>query len=253
MIVIVSPTKTMHDKGITKPQALPLFVEKSKKILTQLQTLSMDDVKTLMKVNEKIASENVQRYQAMTFDLNGSSAIDLYDGLQFKSMQVDTYSEQERAYVQEHVRILSGFYGVLHPFDSIYPYRLEMQCKLAVDGCKNLYQYWKDELAQCLMNDVCKHQDHHIVNLTSKEYEKAVKSYVPSEQWIDVIFQVEKEGKRKSEATAAKMARGAMIKYMAKHKLEDVQDIKHFDEDGYQFDEEASNEHCFVFYKIVVK
>ena len=253
MIVIVSPTKTMHEQGKQQPCGIPMFAQESKKILEKLKELDMQAIQTLMKVNETIAEQNFKRYQAMRFDHKGTCALELYDGLAFKYMQADAYSQKEKDYVQEHVRILSGFYGVLRPFDSIYPYRLEMQCKLEVDGYANLYAFWHDQLAQALINDVLKHQDQHIINLTSKEYEKACKPYIPSEQWVDIVFQVEKEGKRKIEATAAKMARGRMIQYLALNKVETLEEIKAFHDDGYCFDQEASTAQRFVFYKVVVK
>ena len=251
MLILVSPTKTMHEKGDHKPTGIPYFHNRSKAIVEVLKTLSVPELMELMKINEMIATQNAQRYQAIVFDQQGQCAIDLYDGLQYKYMKVSSYGEEERNFLQKHLRILSGLYGVLQPFDSIYPYRLEMQCKLEVDGYKNLYAFWKNRLSTKLLEDLATHEDQRIVNLASKEYEKAIRKEINPAQWVDVLFQVEKQGKRKSEATAAKMARGMMIRYIAINKLKQVEDIQNFCEDGYQFDQEASDAHTYVFYKVV--
>lgn len=249
MLVVVSPTKTMRSDGTRTPRNLPALYTYSECILEELKKLKEEDIQTLMKVNEKIAKENQERFQQICFDMHGTCALETYDGLQFKSMQLETLDEQAWEYLQKHMRILSGFYGVVRPLDAIYPYRLEMQAKLAVDGCKNLYTYWNDVIAKhCL--DACKdNQTPVILSVASKEYEKAIQPYVPHGKFIQLVFKIEKQGKLKVESTQAKMARGAMIAFLAKHKAQTLEDVKKFDSDGYQYDESLSDDITFVFVK----
>lgn len=249
MLYIISPTKTMKTDGIFTPTATPFFWQYAKDILQELQKCSACELMKLMHIKESMAILNQERFSQIQFDLQGHCAIESYDGLQFKYMQVKKRSEEELAYLQQHLRILSGFYGVVKPFDSIYPYRLEMQCKLAVNDKKDLYAYWQDHLAQALLKEISTHKDKHLLNLASKEYEKAIRPYFPREYWIDAIFQVEKNGKRKVEATQAKMARGTMIQFLATHHIETLEDVYKFQEDGYCLDKERTGKQQIVFYK----
>ena len=249
MLILVSPTKTMRTDGRRKPTNKPSLCIYSEKILEELKKLNEQDIQHIMKVNEKIAKENKERYQNIRFDQKGTCALETYDGLQFKSIQLDRLDEKAWDYLQQHMCILSGLYGALKPFDAIYPYRLEMQTKLEVEGSKNLYTYWKDTIANhCL--DICKDDITPILlSIASKEYEKAIQPYVPKEKFIQLVFKIEKQGKLKVESTQAKMARGAMIAFLAKTKAQTLDDVKKFDMDGYAFEETLSNETSLVFVK----
>lgn len=247
MLLFISPTKQMQPSSNHQPNEIPMLIAYSKQILQVLQKQSIANIQTLMKVNEKIAKENVERYQHIHLDERGSCAIDTYHGLQFQYMRLDT--QEQLDYVQKHVRILSGLYGVLKPFDSIEPYRLEMQAPLSVSDSKDIYEFWKDRLAIQLLEEVSTHSEPYLINLASKEYEKAILPYVPVDSVIHVSFKVRKQGKLKSESTAVKMARGRMIHFLSEHQIEQVEDIKFFDEDGYTFQKEMSDQHHFVFVK----
>lgn len=239
----------MRTDGKRIPTDIPALCTYSKPILETLQTLDAEEIQTLMKVNEKIAKENQERFQQIQFDKRGTCALETYDGLQFKSIQLDTLDEEAWNYLQSHMRILSGFYGAVRPCDAIYPYRLEMQAKLAVDGQKNLYAYWKDRIAKhCL--EACEHDETPmLLSVASKEYEKAIQPFVPKEKFIQLVFKIEKQGKLKVESTQAKMARGAMIAFLAKSKAQTLDDVKKFDTDGYAYEEELSDETSLVFVK----
>ena len=250
MLFIVSPTKTMKTDGCITPCGCPCFLTESKQILTTLQHFSEDEIARIMKVNEKIAQQNKQRYQEMKFDEHGKCAIESYDGLQFKYMHFASLTAVQQAYLQEHMRIISGFYGVVAPMDSIYPYRLEMQAKISVDGYANLYDFWGAKIADELKRLVAAQKTPYIINLASKEYEKAIRKYFDQTQIIDVHFLVEKNGKRKSEATAAKMARGEMIHFAACHQIDEIKDLCKFDGNGFCYDEKASSKTSLVFYKV---
>lgn len=249
MLILLSPTKTMKTDGKYSPTSIPVFSNESSLILNELRKLSLEEIMKLMKVKEKIAKDCVEQYRRMKLNGEGTCAIETYDGLQYKYMKVNALFEQGIDYVQEHVRILSGFYGLLMPFDSIYPYRLEMQAKLSVKESNNLYLYWKDTIAKACLQQLENDEEPYIINLASKEYEKVIRPYIPKENFIDIIFKIEKNKILKTESTQVKMARGRMVRYMAKHNIKKVSDICSFDDDGYQYSEEYSNLYQFVFIK----
>ena len=145
--------------------------------------------------------------------------------------------------MNHHLRILSGFYGIVRPSDSIYPYRLEMQCRFVTEDSKNLYDFWKDTIAKELP------QEEFIINLASKEYDKSVRSYISKERFIDIIFYIKENDKLITRSTQVKQARGRMVNFMAKHKVENLEELTQFAYDGYQYHAELSNDTTFVFVK----
>lgn len=247
MLIIISPTKQMKVNQDKKPKQCPMFINETKQIWNILRTLNVDDIKKLMKINDKLALENIERYQNMKFDENGSCAFDTYQGLQFQYMNIESKSEHQ--YIENHLRILSGFYGVLRPQDSIYPYRLEMQAGLLINGYKDIYCFWQDKLAKALLNELQSHELPVLINMASKEYEKAVLPYISKDRCVTLTFKIRKKGVLKVESTQAKMARGRMIHYLASHTIETLEGIKGFDEDGYQYDRNLSTDHEYVFVK----
>ena len=200
-------------------------------------------MKSLMKINDKLAIQNVERFANMRFDKAGICALDAYDGIQFKAMQIEQLGEEEWQYLNHHLRILSGFYGIVRPSDSIYPYRLEMQCRFVTEDSKNLYDFWKDTIAKELP------QEEFIINLASKEYDKSVRSYISKERFIDIIFYIKENDKLITRSTQVKQARGRMVNFMAKHKVENLEELTQFAYDGYQYHAELSNDTTFVFVK----
>jgi cytoplasmic iron level regulating protein YaaA (DUF328/UPF0246 family) len=165
-------------------------------------------------------------------------------------MAPGVFSDGEFAYIQEHLRILSGFYGILKPFDGVTPYRLEMQAKLRAGEEKDLYGFWGSSLAETLLAET-----DYIVNLASKEYSKAIEPWLLKDQkagspvkMITCLFESElPDGKRKIKATEAKTARGEMVRFMAGIHAEEPEQIKAFDWSGYHFDEDHSSTDEYVF------
>lgn len=241
----------MKQDGERKPISVPMFLAQTKKIVKVLQQYSEQDLQSLMKIKEPLAMRVKEQFESIVFDQLGTSAIEAYDGLQFKYMDVSTWDEADFQYALEHVRILSGLYGIVKPLDSIYPYRLEMQTKIQVAGCKDLYAYWEQDISKEFQKELQSQEYPGIINLASKEYDKVIRKHIHKEQFIDIIFQVEKKGKRKVEATASKMARGAMIRFVVKHKVQRLEQLYEFCEDGYQMDHDLSNPQQIVFYKVV--
>ena len=244
MKIIISPTKKMRvETDSLSWRDLPLFLDKTEQIYDILRNLSKDELKKIWKCNDKIAALNVERLQNMDLRRGLTPAILAYEGIQFQYMAPGVFTETEFDYIQEHLRILSGFYGVLRPFDGVMPYRLEMQAKLSVDGKKDLYDFWGNALAQSLQAETnC------ILNLASKEYSQAVSKYLDkSIRWINFVFGEVKNGKVAEKGTLCKMARGEMVRYLAENQIENIEEVKGFDRLDFQYSEEYSKENTFVF------
>jgi len=244
MRIIISPAKKMKmDTESMSWRDFPVFLPKTEQLCTQLQGMSDEELKKLWKCNDSIASVNIQRLQNMDLHSRLTPAMLAYEGIQYQYMAPGVFTEQAFAYVQEHLRILSGFYGILKPFDGVTPYRLEMQAKLRVGECKDLYAYWGDSLARALFAETdC------IINLASKEYSVCVSKYLPETvRFITCVFGEEKEGKVIEKGTMCKMARGEMVRFMAENQMEDPEQIKAFDRLNYRFDVNRSDDKIFVF------
>lgn len=244
MKIIISPTKQMSQENDSfLPLSEPIFITHATEILNKLKTLSYEEAKTLWKCNDKLAEENYQRIQTADLKSNTAPAILSYKGLQYQYMAPDLLTESGLDYLQNHVRILSGFYGILCPFDGIIPYRLEMQAPLAVNDAPNLYKFWGDSLYQALC-----FESGPVINLASKEYAKALLPYLKeSDQLIEIAFVHLIDGKLKVKATLAKMARGEMVRYLADQQVTTLDGIKHFDHPHYHFSEALSTPNKYVF------
>lgn len=244
MKIIISPAKKMNvDTDTYGVTGLPVFLEDTKILMKEIQKLSFSDAQALWKCNDRLAELNYARFQEMDLERNLTPAVLTYEGLQYQHMAPEVFSEEALTYIEENLRILSGFYGVLKPFDGVTPYRLEMQAKLSVHGKKDLYDFWGERLYRELTDG-----DHLILNLASKEYAKAVEKYLtPEDRFITVEFGEWKNGKVKQKATLAKMARGEMVRFMAENHIQEPEEIKAFHELGFSCEETLSDEKKFVF------
>ena len=244
MRIIISPAKKMNVDTDSLPwRDLPIFLCETEELCKKLQSMSRDELQKLWKCNDKIAALNIERLEHMDLRSSLTPAILAYEGIQYQHMAPDVFTDLEFDYVQEHLRILSGFYGLLRPFDGVTPYRLEMQAKLKTREAKDLYIYWGDSLAKALFAETdC------IVNLASKEYSMCVSKYLPpSVRFITCVFGEKKDGEIIEKGTMCKIARGEMVRYMAEHQITHPDQIKAFDRLNYQFDPERSDEKTFVF------
>lgn len=244
MRIIISPAKKMNVNTDGFPcRDLPAFLPKTEQLAKTLQSMGYEELKKLWKCNDSIASLNVQRLANMDLHTCLTPALLAYEGIQYQYMAPSVFSDREFDYVQAHLRILSGFYGILRPFDGVTPYRLEMQAKLKVGECKDLYTYWGSRLAEHLFAETdC------IINLASKEYSLCISRYLPAHvRFITCVFGEEKDGKVIEKGTMCKMARGEMVRYMAQHQIRSPEEIKAFNCLGYRFDEAKSNDSTYVF------
>ena len=226
-------------------QDLPLFLEKTEQLYQAMRALSYDTLKKIWKCNDQLAQLNVERLQQMDLHNNLTPAILSYEGIQYRYMSPGVFTEQQLTYVQKHLRILSGFYGLLRPFDGVTPYRLEMQAKLPAAGKKDIYTFWGDQLAKALFAETdC------IVNLASKEYSTCISRYLPeSVRFVTCVFGEEKNGKVVEKATMCKMARGEMVRYMAENEVRKPEEIRAFDRLQFTFSPERSDASTYVFLK----
>ena len=244
MNIIISPAKKMNVREDELDWAdLPCFLSKAEELKEYIRGLSRSEAKALWQCNETIAGLNYGRFQAM--DLTGrlTPALLSYEGIQYQYMAPGVFETRHWDYVQQHLRILSGFYGILRPLDGIVPYRLEMQAKVTIGDTKNLYDYWKDRLYQAVIDD-----SRVIINLASKEYSKCIEKYLsPDDQYITVTFCELSKGKLVTKGTYAKMARGEMVRYMAENSIEDPARIQKFNRLGYRFREDLSSETEYIF------
>lgn len=244
MRIIISPAKKMKVDTDSFPyRDLPVFLSKTEEICGELQSMSYEELKKLWKCNDRIAQLNVRRLREM--DLLGrlTPAVLAYEGIQYQYMAPGVFTDQEFGYIQEHLRILSGFYGILRPFDGVTPYRLEMQAKLKIGACKDLYAYWGDRLAQTLCAE-----SNCILNLASREYSICVSKYLPdTARFITCVFGEENDGKVIEKGTMCKMARGEMVRFMAQYQIENPDQIKSFDRLNYRFDESRSDDSTYIF------
>ena len=252
MLVFISPAKTMKINRIEAVECeTPLFKPYNRKILKVLQDLSVSDIQSIMKVNEKIATKTYENHNNIHFDDAGSPALYTYDGMQYKAMATELFTNDDMIYANEHVRILSGLYGILKPNTSIYPYRLEMQLKLPIEKAKNLYEFWEEPIREYLQSTENKHQVY--VNLASSEYSKVIANFMNHEEidFVTCTFKVKKGDKIKVESTASKKARGLMVQYIVKNRIEEKEGLRKFNLDGFIYCNETSTEQEYIFIKQV--
>ena len=246
MRIIISPAKKMNVDTDSLPcRGLPAFLPRTELLYERLREMSYQELKSLWKCNDQIAKLNFERLQVMDLRRNLTPAILAYEGIQYQYMSPSVFTDGELAYVEEHLRILSGFYGVLRPFDGVTPYRLEMQAKLPVDGAPDLYRFWGDSIAGSLFAETdC------VVNLASKEYSQCVSRHVPDRvRFLTCVFGERKGDRLIEKGTMCKMARGEMVRFLAEAKAQQPEDAIAFDRLGFRYHEELSREKEFVFLK----
>ena len=247
MKIIISPAKKMNiDTDTFGHTDLPVFLSRTKELMNFMKSLSFDEAKKLWGCNDKIAKQNFERYAQMDLERALTPAIISYEGIQYQYMSPMVFSEESLSYVQNNLRILSGFYGILKPFDGVTPYRLEMQAKASIGNFKDLYDYWGDSLYQELISD----GDNIILNLASKEYSKCIEKYVtPEVHYVSCIFGEKANDKVVQKGTFAKMARGEMVRFLAENAIDTLSGVKKFSGLGYSFSEEYSTKNEYVFLK----
>ncbi|VAW71244.1 UPF0246 protein YaaA [hydrothermal vent metagenome] len=252
MLIVISPAKTLDydTPSKTKNHTIPGFLESSQKLIDTLKKITKADLMSLMNISEKIASVNYKRYREWVLPLTVSNAkqcIYAFKGEVYTGLDIDQFNAADIKYCQSHLRILSGLYGLLRPLDLMFPYRLEMGTRLNTDAGKNLYAYWDDTITEAINKLLAKQKDGILLNLASNEYFKSVRPIKLEGEVISPAFKEYKNGDYKMLGVYAKRARGLMSRYVLKNRVENIEDIKLFDLDGYKFNKTLSKNNQWVF------
>ncbi len=251
MLVVISPAKKLSVEG-KKPDwfTAPQFIEHSEKLIKELRKYSPKKLQQLMSISDDLAQLNVERYQQWTINHdteNTKQALFTFTGEVYAGLNATSFKKNELEYAQQHLRILSGLYGVLKPMDAIHAYRLEMGTKLKIGKKSNLYEFWGDTIVNEINNTLKANNDKVLVNLASNEYFKAVNKKKLATPVITPVFKDFTNGQYKTVMVYAKKARGAMAAFIMKNKIKTIEELTAFDTDGYLFNEEASSSKELVF------
>lgn len=251
--MILSPAKTFKEEGVSYSllsQELT-FKDKTKELINLLQTYSQEELGQLMKMSEALSEVNVKRFQRFYENVEQAIlGIHAFEGEAYKGLDSLSLSDDELAFSANRLLILSGLYGAIKPFDHINPYRLEMATKLSNSKGKDLYAFWKEDLTTYLLEQLKSTTgDQVLINLASNEYSKALdlKRIAKEYPVITIEFKEQKGETFKVVGMYAKRARGMMVRYILKNKIETLEGLKNFSENGYYFNESISDEFKWVF------
>jgi len=253
MLVLLSPAKslTQHPvkKGVEATQ--PEMIDQAEYLVNKLKKYSKGKIKKLMGVSDDIATLNFQRFQDWSLPFteeNAWMAGYSFDGAVYWGLDASSMTKKEMEWADDHVRILSGLYGVLKPTNRMFPYRLEMGTRLPVTKTKtNLYKYWGDQITDLLNEDLSNSGSDIVVNLASNEYFKSVNTKKLEGELITPVFKDFSNGEYKSLMTYAKKARGLMARYIVKNKIKEVEKLKGFDYEGYTYNDRFTDGNTIVF------
>ncbi len=246
MKIIISPAKKLNDRKINLQNTSDIqFLNETKYLIKELQKYSLIEIKKMMNISDKLALLNYERFQ--NWDLDSSDvmpAILLFKGDVYKGLKADSFSNEQLNFAQDHLRIISGLYGLLRPLDLVFPYRLEMGTNIQTNKADNLYEFWNDKLRLNLISEM---KDNEIlINLASNEYSKALELDQFKQKVITPVFKDSKNGKLKVISFYAKRARGEMVNFIVQNKIKDISDIRSFNYGGYTFVSEENNEILFA-------
>ncbi len=252
MITILSPAKRLNysDPILTNTYTYPIFIKESEVIMNKLKRLRPPAIKKLMNINDSLAEINYDRFQNWepTFDLSvARQAITTFKGDVYLGIDAPSYNESDFEKSQQSIRILSGLHGILKPLDLIRPYRLEMGTTLKIGRANNLYEYWGNKILDTIIEDPEFIKDKTLINLASKEYSNAIPLKNLNGRIITPVFKEYKNGSYRPIHIFLKKARGYMTSYIVKNKIEDPESLKLFDWEGYEYNENLSNNENWVF------
>lgn len=252
MIILLSPAKSLDfDKSIINTKfSEPLFINEKKQLADALCKYSVKGLEELMNISPALAELNYERFNNIKnfpSEISEKQAITVFTGEAFRGLDVADFNEFDLDFAQKHLRILSGFYGILRPLDHIQPYRLEMGTKLKIGNNKNLYEFWGDKITNQIQKDL-KDSDT-VINLASQEYFKSVNTELLKANVITPKFMNKKNGNYKVITVYAKNARGAMARHIIKDRIRNPEEIKKSSVNGYKFNEKMSDKKNWIFLK----
>ena len=244
MLILLSPAKSLDESPcVASTTTEPDFLDRSERLIRKLRALDTTQIRSLMNISQNLATLNQDRYRRFhrpfTPD-NAKPAALMFRGDVYRGLQFGALSAAEQNYSQAHLRILSGLYGLLRPLDLIQPYRLEMGTRLSVGDNKNLYQFWGDAITESISQALTDQGDPILVNLASVEYFKAVKPTAIAARVITPGFKEQRDGQYKMISFYAKKARGTMARYLLANRVNTLDGLRAFDEDGYCFNRALS-------------
>ena len=252
MLITLSPSKgqDFEEASLSKKYTKPADLKDSELLIKELRKIKSKKLQEMMAISEKIAVLNVDRYKTFATPFttkNAKQAIFAFKGDVYGGLDLGAFKEEDYAYAQDHLRILSGLYGCLRPMDLIQPYRLEMKTKLKNDRGENLYQFWDDRITKSINKELKKQKEAVLVNLASNEYFKSVKPKLLEGRLLNINFKETKAGKTRIVAIFAKRARGMMADFIIRNRIEKAEDLKKFKMAGYKFDKGLSDDKQWTF------
>ncbi|MDP2549177.1 peroxide stress protein YaaA [Oceanobacter sp. 4_MG-2023] len=252
MLTLLSPAKTLdyETPATTSRSSQPGFLEDSAELIDVLRMYSADEISGLMGLSSKLAELNVERYSNWTLPLtsaNAKQALLAFKGDVYTGLAAETLSPDDLDFAQQHLRMLSGLYGLLKPLDLMAPYRLEMGTRLNNGRGKNLYEFWGNRITAALNQELVEHNSQTVVNLASNEYFKSVQSKQLNAELITPVFKDEKNGQFKIISFYAKKARGLMARYLIDQRIDKAEELKAFDLAGYRYSTQDSQGNTWIF------
>lgn len=244
MKIIIAPAKIMKiDRDSFPIQSKPQFLDKTRILERFLKSRSNEQLKDLWHASENVTKQSILQLENMNLDERLTPAILAFSGIQYQYMAPDLFTQPALDYIQKNLRILSGFYGMLRPFDGVCPYRLELNTKMVGFRDYSLYHFWGSDIAENLFQE-----DNIVIDLASKQYTRLVKPYLSQgRQLITVDFQELKNGKWKTVGVHAKMARGEMVRCIAEKQIKNPTDLQDFNDFEFQFEPDVSTKDHYVF------
>lgn len=252
MLLVISPSKTQMFTGpFPEEYTLPAFMPEIKTLINNLKVIDREGLASLMGLSEKLADLTWQRFQGFSSSFepgNSRSAILAFQGDVFDGISAEAFSPDDLDFTNNHLRIISGLYGLLKPLDLCQPYRLEMKTKLSTSTTNNLYEFWGNKITDLLNKDLAAAGDQ-LVNLASQEYFKVIKPALLKRPVLDIVFKVKKDSQYKVIGIHAKRARGLMVNFVMKNRLAEVNGLKEFRAEGYRYNDSLSSEWQWLFCK----
>ncbi len=251
MLMLIAPSKTQQVPVESWQEAtLPVLLAEGERLIRRLQEFSVEELAILMKMSSALALQTYERissFQTPFSRENAKQALAVFQGDVYSRIESDHYNQKEQTYLQQHLRILSGLYGVLRPMDLMQTYRLEMGCKLTNSRGKNLYEFWGDLVTETLNQDLASHAEPVLVNLASAEYIRVIKKKKLQGEILQIDFKEQKGDSYKTVAIYAKRARGMMVDFAVKNKVQTVAELQVFQREGYAFQDALSTDKHYVF------
>ncbi|RAP34323.1 peroxide stress protein YaaA [Candidatus Marinamargulisbacteria bacterium SCGC AG-439-L15] len=250
MITLLSPSKKLHENPsvFKHSQQLPVFLDQSLDLVSILKKKSTKELEGLLHISPTLADLNWNRYQTFSKDFKVSSqALFSFSGTVYEGLDAPSFTDENILFANQHLRHLSGLFGILRPLDQIQPYRLDMGTKLTSEKGKNLYTFWGDTITQQLNADLESTSTKLVINLASNEYSKVIMPKKLNGTFLTITFKEKRKGEYKSIMSFVKFARGLMAKHIIQNQIKTADELKSFSEEGYQYNPSLSSDDTWIF------